>query len=51
VTDIEISNGVHLHDVSRYLTAEETGRAIAAGLTHRRFEDGSSASWGWRGGE
>ena len=32
LVDVEISNGVKLHDVTRYLTAEQTGTAIAAGL-------------------
>lgn len=33
LVDIEITNGVKLHDVRRYLTAQETGQAIADGLT------------------
>lgn len=33
VTDIEISNGARMHDVRRYLTAVQTGRAIRAGCT------------------
>jgi hypothetical protein len=33
IVDVEISNGVKLHDVTRYLTAAETGRAIVEGLT------------------
>ncbi|MFI9587373.1 hypothetical protein ACIHCQ_37420 [Streptomyces sp. NPDC052236] len=32
VTDIAVHNGSHMHDATRYLTAVETGRAIAAGL-------------------
>lgn len=32
VEDIAIHNGAHAHDVSPYLTAKETGRAIAGGL-------------------
>lgn len=33
LVDIGVSNGARAHDVSPYLTAAETGRAIAAGLT------------------
>jgi hypothetical protein len=33
VIDIRVSNGARAHDVSPYLTAAETGQAIAAGLT------------------
>lgn len=32
VTDTVVDNGSHMHDAKRYLTAVETGRAIAAGL-------------------
>ncbi|WP_030206789.1 hypothetical protein [Streptomyces sp. NRRL S-87] len=32
VTDLLVHNGSHMHDATRYLTAVETGRAIAAGL-------------------
>lgn len=32
LVDIGVSNGARAHDVSPYLTAAETGRAIAAGL-------------------
>jgi hypothetical protein len=32
VTDTTVHNGSHMHDATRYLTAVETGRAIAAGL-------------------
>lgn len=32
VTDLVVHNGTHMHDATRYLTAIETGRAIAAGL-------------------
>jgi hypothetical protein len=32
VTDLVVHNGNHMHDATRYLTAIETGRAIAAGL-------------------
>jgi hypothetical protein len=32
VEDVLINNGWEAHDVKRYLTAEETGRAIAGGL-------------------
>jgi len=32
ITDVEISNGVRMHDVRRYLTAVETGHAIVAGF-------------------
>jgi len=32
VEDVPVHNGSHAHDVSPYLTAVETGRAIAAGL-------------------
>ncbi|WP_438487489.1 hypothetical protein [Streptomyces sp. S186] len=32
VTDLPVHNGAHMHDAKRYLTAVETGRAIAAGL-------------------
>jgi hypothetical protein len=30
VVDVEIDNGARMHQVSRYLTAAETGAAIAA---------------------
>jgi hypothetical protein len=33
VIDIEINNGARMHDVRRYLTAVETGRAVLAGCT------------------
>jgi hypothetical protein len=33
ITDVEISNGARMHDVRRYLTAVETGRAIVTGCT------------------
>ncbi|MDT9684030.1 hypothetical protein RND61_18475 [Streptomyces sp. TRM76323] len=32
VTDVPVRNGAHVHDAVRYLTAEETGRAVLAGL-------------------
>lgn len=32
VTDIPVHNGSHMHDATRYLTAVETGRAVADGL-------------------
>ncbi|MFG2292962.1 antibiotic ABC transporter ATP-binding protein [Streptomyces sp. NPDC048603] len=32
VTDALVHNGSHMHDATRYLTAAETGRAVAAGL-------------------
>ncbi|MEV8363894.1 antibiotic ABC transporter ATP-binding protein [Streptomyces niveus] len=32
VDDLVVHNGTHMHDATRYLTAIETGRAIAAGL-------------------
>jgi hypothetical protein len=32
VTDVGISNGVRAHDVTRYLSAAETGAAVLAGL-------------------
>ncbi|MEV7612069.1 hypothetical protein [Streptomyces sp. NPDC089799] len=32
VTDLLVHNGSHMHDATRYLTAAETGRAVAAGL-------------------
>lgn len=32
VADLQVSNGAHAHDISPYLTAVETGQAIAAGL-------------------
>jgi pimeloyl-ACP methyl ester carboxylesterase len=32
VDDVLINNGVEAHDVKRYLSAEETGRAISGGL-------------------
>jgi hypothetical protein len=32
VDDLSVHNGAKAHDISPYLTAEETGRAIAAGL-------------------
>lgn len=32
VTDVPVHNGSHMHDAQRYLTAVETGRAIADGL-------------------
>lgn len=38
VVDVEISNGARMHQVARYLTAKETGAAIAAAL------DGGRAS-------
>jgi hypothetical protein len=34
VRDIEVHNGATAHDVTPYLTAVETGHAIAAGLAH-----------------
>ncbi|MET9555198.1 antibiotic ABC transporter ATP-binding protein [Streptomyces sp. NPDC006645] len=33
VTDQVVHNGSHMHDATRYLTAVETGRAIAEGLS------------------
>jgi hypothetical protein len=33
ITDVEISNGARMHQVHRYLTAVETGRAVVAGCT------------------
>ncbi|MFF7634625.1 hypothetical protein ACFZB9_15920 [Kitasatospora sp. NPDC008050] len=38
VTDLTVHNGSHMHDATRYLTAIETGRAVATGL---RPEGGS----------
>ncbi|MEV2261840.1 antibiotic ABC transporter ATP-binding protein [Streptomyces anulatus] len=35
VTDVPVDNGSHMHDATRYLTAVETGRAVAAGLSPR----------------
>jgi len=32
LTDIEISNGVTFHSVARYLTARDTGAAVAAAV-------------------
>ncbi|WP_446039607.1 hypothetical protein [Streptomyces sp. SID1121] len=32
VTDVPVHNGSHMHDATRYLTAVETGQAVAAGL-------------------
>jgi hypothetical protein len=32
VADHQVDNGARAHDASRYLTALETGRGIAAGL-------------------
>jgi hypothetical protein len=32
VTDVLVHNGSHMHDATRYLTAVETGRAVATGL-------------------
>ncbi|MEU9746175.1 antibiotic ABC transporter ATP-binding protein [Streptomyces niveus] len=32
VDDLVVHNGTHMHDATRYLTAIETGRAVAAGL-------------------
>ncbi|WP_049651613.1 hypothetical protein [Kitasatospora sp. MY 5-36] len=32
VTDVPVNNGSHMHDATHYLTAVETGRAVAAGL-------------------
>ncbi|GAA1401581.1 hypothetical protein GCM10009639_44050 [Kitasatospora putterlickiae] len=43
VTDLTVHNGVHMHDATRYLTAVETGRAIAAGLV-RADRDGPCAT-------
>jgi hypothetical protein len=40
IVDVEITNGVRMHDVSRYLTAVETGQAILAGCTDDRPNDG-----------
>jgi hypothetical protein len=31
IADYEVSNGVRMHDVGRYLTAVETGRAVLVG--------------------
>ena len=39
LVDVEITNGVKLHDVTRYLIARETGTAIADGVT------GASIRW------
>jgi pimeloyl-ACP methyl ester carboxylesterase len=36
VTDRFVYNGRHPHDIEPYLTAKETGQAVAAGLTPRR---------------
>lgn len=33
VHDVTVSNGTEMHDLARYLTAAQTGAAIAAGLT------------------
>ena len=49
VRDILVDNGAQVHDVGRYLSAAETGRAIAAGLADSasdvdampRLEDGA----------
>lgn len=35
VTDVPVHNGSHMHEATRYLTAVETGRAVAAGLLAR----------------
>ncbi|MEO3756587.1 hypothetical protein [Streptomyces sp. B6B3] len=35
VTDLPVHNGAQAHDVRPYLTARETGQAVAAGLTRR----------------
>jgi hypothetical protein len=35
VADVPVHNGSHMHDATRYLTAVETGRAVAAGLLPR----------------
>ena len=35
VADTEISNGARMHQVARYLTAAETGAAIAGALGSR----------------
>ncbi|MFJ9443531.1 hypothetical protein ACIRRH_16895 [Kitasatospora sp. NPDC101235] len=32
VTDVPVHNGSHMHDATHYLTAVETGRAVAAGM-------------------
>ncbi|GAA0410472.1 hypothetical protein GCM10010357_34380 [Streptomyces luteireticuli] len=37
VTDLTVCNGAHMHDVSRYLTAVETGQAITAGLRRENW--------------
>lgn len=36
LVDVQITNGTSLHDVTRYLTAKETGAAIADGLVVAR---------------
>ncbi|MEV8409988.1 antibiotic ABC transporter ATP-binding protein [Streptomyces niveus] len=38
VNDLVVHNGTHMHDATRYLTAIETGRAIAAGLARTADE-------------
>lgn len=35
VQDLLVDNGSKAHDVSQYLTAVQTGRAIAEGLARR----------------
>jgi hypothetical protein len=35
VTDVLVHNGSHMHDVTRYLTAVETGQAVVTGLLSR----------------
>jgi pimeloyl-ACP methyl ester carboxylesterase len=40
VTDVEIDNGVRMHQVNRYLTAPETGAAIARALGGRAAGSG-----------
>ncbi|MFD9305471.1 antibiotic ABC transporter ATP-binding protein [Streptomyces sp. NPDC060048] len=39
VVDEAVHNGSHMHDATRYLTAVETGRAIAAGLAREPLAD------------
>jgi hypothetical protein len=38
VTDTLVHNGARAHDVRPYLTAQETGRAVAAGLGGKPLE-------------
>ena len=40
VTDVEIDNGVRIHEVARYLTATETGSAIIHALERSTLNNG-----------